>query len=90
MIRTITLTVAAAFTLSACASAPVEDVSSNPTDAGPPPELIGLAAPNQDISTARIRPEDGCYWYEHRGRVETTLLPVLTQSGQRICLPAQT
>ncbi|WP_334067872.1 hypothetical protein [Nereida ignava] len=90
MIRTITLTLAAAFTLSACASAPVEDVSSNPADAGPPPELIGLAASNQDISTARIRPEDGCYWYEHRGRVETTLLPVLTPSGQRICLPAQT
>lgn len=87
MIKKITLTIAAAFTLSACAKTPIEDVSSNPADAGPPPELIGLAAANQDLSTARIRPEDRCYWYEHRGRVEATLLPVLSPSGQRICLP---
>ena len=89
MIKTLTLAIVGVVTLSACAGAPVEDTGAN-TDLVIPPELVNLAAPNQDISTARIIPEDGCYWYEHRGRVETTLLPVMTRDGRRICQPAQT
>ncbi|KQI70904.1 hypothetical protein C7964_10839 [Loktanella sp. PT4BL] len=89
MIKTLTLAIVGVVTLSACAGAPVEDTGAN-TDVVIPPELVNLAAPNQDISTARMLPEDRCYWYEHRGRVETTLLPVMTRNGRRICLPAQT
>lgn len=88
MRKIMTLAVVGGVTLSACAGAPVEDTGGN-TDAVIPPELVNLAAQNQDISTARILPEDGCYWYEHRGPVETTLLPVMTRDGRRICLPAQ-
>lgn len=89
MIKTMTLAVVAIVALSACAGAPAVDTNAN-TDLIIPPELVNLAAPNQDISTARVLPDDRCYWYEHRGRVETTLLPVMTRDGRRICLPAQT
>lgn len=51
-----------------------------------PEEVIALAAPHQNISTARLQPEDNCYWYEHVGPVETTLLPLLSQQGGPICL----
>jgi len=88
MRKSTTLAVVGVVMLAACAGAPVEDTGAN-SDEVIPPELVNLAAPNQDISTARILPEDGCYWYEHRGRVETTLLPVKTRDGRRICLPAQ-
>ena len=30
-------------------------------------------------------PEDGCYWYEHVGPVETTMLPLRTAEGRPIC-----
>lgn len=89
MRKTLVFAVVAIVALAACAGGSVEDVSANP-DLVIAPELVNLAAPNQDISTARIIPEDGCYWYEHRGRVETTLLPVMTRDGRRICRPAQT
>ncbi|WP_138469328.1 hypothetical protein [Poseidonocella sp. HB161398] len=51
-------------------------------------EIRALAAPYQDVETARILPADGCYWYEHRGPVETTLLPLLTREGRPICTAA--
>ena len=47
--------------------------------------VVALAAPGQDLATARLLPEDGCYWYEHRGPVETTLLPLRTVNGNPIC-----
>ena len=50
-----------------------------------PPELYALAAPGQDIASARLLPQDNCYWYEHRGQVETTLLPLTTADGRPIC-----
>ncbi len=50
------------------------------------PEAVALlAAPHQDLSTARVLPEDGCYWYEHVGPVETTLIPLVSTSGRPIC-----
>ena len=50
-----------------------------------PDRVVAMAAPNQDISTARLVPDDGCYWYEHSGPVETTLVPLRTPNGSRIC-----
>ena len=68
---------------SGCAVAPVA-----PEEAVDPvlTQVTALAAPNQDLATARLLPEDNCYWYEHRGPVETTLLPLRTASGNPICL----
>ena len=53
------------------------------------PELLALAAPGQDVTSARLLPEDNCYWYEHRGQVETTLLPLTTAEGRPICMQSQ-
>ncbi len=50
-----------------------------------PEQVVALAAPYQDLSTARVLPEDGCYWYRHEGPVETTLLPLRTIDGRPIC-----
>jgi hypothetical protein len=47
---------------------------------------VELAAPDQDIATARLLPEDNCYWYEHNGPVEVTLLPLRTAAGNPICV----
>ncbi|MBO9467201.1 hypothetical protein J7443_18305 [Tropicibacter sp. R15_0] len=49
-------------------------------------EVAALAAPSQDLSTARLREEDNCYWYLHAGPVETTLLPLRTNGGNPICV----
>ncbi|WP_240504191.1 hypothetical protein [Thioclava sp. JM3] len=49
--------------------------------------VAALAAPGQDLTSARLLPDDGCYWYEHRGPVETTLLPLQTVNGNPICAP---
>nr|WP_238547871.1 hypothetical protein [Meridianimarinicoccus roseus] len=50
-----------------------------------PEAVIQIAAPYQDLATARLRTEDGCYWYLHSGPVETTLLPLRTVEGRPIC-----
>lgn len=52
---------------------------------GIPENVIAMAAPYQDVATARILPADGCYWYRHVGPVETTLLPLRTIGGRPIC-----
>lgn len=54
-----------------------------------PEGVAAIAAPNQDLSTAVVLPEDGCYWYQHRGPVETTLLPLRNVEGRPICTRAQ-
>lgn len=59
------------------------DVSGQPQDV--PEEVVALAAPHQNVSTARLLPDDNCYWYEHVGPVETTLLPLLSRQGGPIC-----
>lgn len=68
--------------LSGCAASVDERVVTGPSV---PEAVIALAAPYQDISTARLVPEDGCYWYEHVGPVETTLLPLRNAEGRPIC-----
>jgi len=50
-----------------------------------PEGVAQIAAPNQDLTTARLLPEDGCYWYLHAGPVETTLLPLRNTEGRPIC-----
>lgn len=51
-----------------------------------PDKVLAMAGPDQDLSTVHLRPEDGCYWYEHSGPVETTVVPLRTASGSLICL----
>lgn len=53
-----------------------------------PEGVRALAGPNQNLDTARVLPEDGCYWYEYTGPVETTLLPLRTADGRPICTSA--
>jgi len=54
-----------------------------------PEGVVALAGPNQDLSTARLLESDGCYWYTHRGPVETTELPLRTAAGNPICARTQ-
>ena len=64
----------------------VSQTTTTGSDAGNVSEAVAaLAAPGQDLASARLLPEDGCYWYEHRGPVETTLLPLRTAGGNPIC-----
>ncbi|WP_323764804.1 hypothetical protein [Marinovum sp.] len=61
----------------------------------PLPESVReLAAPGQDLSTAYLRREDGCFWYRYDGPVETTDLPLRATGGAPICtrrsVPAET
>jgi len=51
-------------------------------------EVLGLIAPGQDPSTARLEP-DGCYWYLHNGPVESVYIPLLTRDQRMICVVAQ-
>ena len=51
-----------------------------------PENIVELAAPNQDLATAYLRPEDNCYWYMHASPVETTRLPLRTIEGNPICV----
>lgn len=51
-----------------------------------PAEVVAMAAPYQNLQLVRLKPEDGCYWYQHAGQVETTLLPLRTSEGRPICL----
>lgn len=73
------LLLAAGLGLGACATTPG---GSAPL----PEEVAALAGPNQDLTSARLLPEDGCYWYAHKGKVETTLLPLRTPAGNPICV----
>ena len=57
--------------------------------AGVPDAVLAVAAPHQDLGTARLREADGCYWYRHVGPVETTPLPLRTIEGRPICARPQ-
>ncbi|WP_083484432.1 hypothetical protein [Loktanella sp. 3ANDIMAR09] len=80
------------FGLSACASVSTEDdVPPNPFIEELPEGVSAIAAPFQDLNAVMIDPTDGCYVYRHAGPVETTFLPLRTNSGRPICtrLPEQ-
>ncbi len=72
--------------LTAC-GAPANSVQQPlPTSQSTVPEaVIALADPRQDLTTAFLNPDDGCYWYRYQGPVETTLLPLRTPEGNMIC-----
>ena len=53
-------------------------------------QIAARAAPNQDIASARLRPDDNCFWFSYVGPVETTELPLLTKDGRHLCGPEQT
>ena len=53
-----------------------------------PAEVLALVAPGQDPASARLE-ADGCYWYLHRGPVESTYIPLLTREQRMICVVAQ-
>ena len=55
-----------------------------------PEEVVALAAPNQNLQAVKLLDEDNCYWYQHIGPVETTMLPLLSNRGRRICIQSPT
>lgn len=80
--------IAAALALGACTTSFDEPSETNPI--GQLPEAVAaMAAPNQDLLTARVIPEDNCYWYLHAGPVETTLVPLRSPRGNPICAAPQ-
>ena len=50
-----------------------------------PEGVLAIVAPNQNLGAVRVLPDDGCYWYQWVGPVETTFLPLLTTDGRMIC-----
>ncbi|MFD1881288.1 hypothetical protein [Paracoccus pacificus] len=50
-----------------------------------PEQVVAIAGPNQDLTTARLDPADNCYWYYYAGPVETTLVPLRAANGNQIC-----
>ncbi|SDG39678.1 hypothetical protein [Sulfitobacter delicatus] len=85
MKQTRTFAIGAALLLAAGCTAPMETSSPSGRVGNLPESVASLAAPNQDLSTARLLPEDGCYWYEHSGPVETTMVPLRAVGGNPIC-----
>lgn len=73
----------ALLTLAGCAVPAPETDTSRP-GVTVPEAVANLAAPGQDLTTARLQ-SDGCYWYEHTGKVETTLVPLRSAGGNPIC-----
>lgn len=51
-----------------------------------PESVLELAGPNQNLNAVKFLEEDGCYWYEHDGPVETTLLPLRSTRGRHLCV----
>ncbi|AUH65309.1 hypothetical protein [Paracoccus zhejiangensis] len=77
---TMTLLLAAGCTARTAETA-VENASPYPI----PPEVVAIAGPNQDLTTATLVAADNCYWYSHAGQVETTLVPLRAANGNQIC-----
>ncbi|MDP5362086.1 MAG: hypothetical protein NWP79_08085 [Paracoccaceae bacterium] len=51
-----------------------------------PEAVTAVAAPFQNLEAVVLLPDDNCYWYNHAGPVETTLLPLRTTQGRPICV----
>lgn len=78
------LLVPAAFLLGAC-SASIPGAPDTAQNRPLPEAVVAMAATGQDLESARLLPEDGCYWYLHNGPVEATLVPLRTPRGNPIC-----
>ena len=88
MLQKYAVIMVATLALAGCAVPSKED--NDPFRIGNVPESVAaLAAPDQDLITARLRPEDNCYWYAHSGPVETTLVPLRSAGGNPICVARQ-
>ena len=70
--------------VSACAVSTNESQDADRTPSVPE-EVIAIAGPDQDLTSAFLRPEDNCYWYMHNGPVEVTPLPLRTAENRPIC-----
>lgn len=81
------LLLGAAMALGACANMPMPDMpaAAPAATSNVPQEVRDIAAPFQNVDSARVLEEDNCYWYEHQGPVETTLLPLRSVRGNPIC-----
>lgn len=87
--RSVVIASPVALFLVGCAASGLGGKATDGTDPPPVPEaVIALAAPWQNVASARLLPEDGCYWYEHVGQIETILLPLRTAEGRPICQAA--
>ncbi len=85
------LTAASLLFLTAACAAPMTNSDGSPAFLEELPEgLAEIAAPGQNLQRVLILPEDACYWYEHVGPVETTLLPLRAQSGRPVCSQPRT
>ena len=79
--RRISLSICCTVLLTACAKeAPEQGAFLKKLPEG----MATMAAPNQDLATVTLL-DDGCYWYQHKGPVETTLLPLVARNGGHIC-----
>jgi hypothetical protein len=75
--------------LAACEPVPAGDGAGASRPISVSESIAAIAAPHQDLTRARLRAEDGCFWYTHRGPVETTELPLRTVEGNPICARPQ-
>jgi len=76
--------VAATLVLGAC-STPFNNPDETSQTRQIPEVVAAMAARDQDLQSARLVPEDSCYWYLHAGPVETTLVPLRSSRGNPIC-----
>ncbi|WP_257884483.1 hypothetical protein [Sulfitobacter sp. CW3] len=76
--------VAATLVLGAC-STPFNNPAETSQTRQIPEVVAAMAARDQDLQSARLVPEDSCYWYLHAGPVETTLVPLRSSRGNPIC-----
>ncbi len=89
--RTRNFTIGAVLLFAAGCASPEMEKRGSLNEVGNLPEaVLSLAAPGQNLATARLRSEDDCYWYEHSGPVETTLVPLRSTGGSPICVARQT
>lgn len=73
--------------LGACDVGPDNTRNTDPRFIKELPEAVtSIAAPFQNLEAVVLLPEDNCYWYNHTGPVETTLLPLRTKQGRPICV----
>ncbi|WP_373636644.1 hypothetical protein [Yoonia sp. BS5-3] len=73
-----------AATVAGCAPPP--GVDGNPFIEELPANVTEIVGPNQNLDQVVLLPEDNCYWYNHAGPVETTLIPLRSQRGRPICV----
>ena len=74
-------------TLGAC-GAPAPSMDERGFIADLSPEVAALAAPNQNLDAVQFRPDDGCYWVQWDGPVETVMVPLRATGGGLVCSPS--